>query len=528
MVKLVENTIKSKMDLEAQLDEDFLFYLNFTNTFLRRIQNEEILRRAQLWLEKLIGEPCEGVQKKRCRNIYLSNLLVGMQNGVLEKPFTDSARDADIMNAHDVFGPIPDTVEPPEWLNDTEMDVSKTEADPKKGKKGRTYMATRTLPNGQGAFAYIGISLTNEEPMWLGAGESSFDQGLAERYREMVPPVTEMEKILARRKDPRERAKVLNFYDVLMQHIADELDGKETAENETIEGLLAQLIHDLTDKGLYEQYEAMEEGDRRVELLLILFDRVKIRRDKVAKREEILDDVEEKLIAPQSFFDVSEPTPEDKYKLPAAMWEQMIDRAPNKKLMERLLQAYPLPLIKKYVEYLSDYKEVIAQRMQRRHENVVSQMKKELRKEGERMKQMAEEAERACDNAQAVLAAVKLQYTKKVTEEKRQEKASGAELPEHSKMYEKMKEAMYNTQKKVEEEALRGKFLAAQINTLNEQADQMMSVTDDVIRKTEEKNMRILRNIQKLTMAIRQYEALLHDMKYRPQTGTQSQVRFDV
>uniref|UniRef100_A0A6P7H494 Uncharacterized protein LOC114344173 n=1 Tax=Diabrotica virgifera virgifera TaxID=50390 RepID=A0A6P7H494_DIAVI len=124
-----------------------------------------------VWLQKLIGEPCEGVQKKRCRNIYLSNLLVGMQNGLLEKPFMAPARDTDILNAHEVFGPIPDTVELPSWLNDTELDTTRIHTSEGKGKRGRTYVATRTLPNGQGAFAYVGISLTNEEPMWLGAGE---------------------------------------------------------------------------------------------------------------------------------------------------------------------------------------------------------------------------------------------------------------------------------------------------------------------------------------------------------------------
>lgn len=50
---------------------------------------------------------------------------------------------------------------------------------------------------------------------------------------------------------------------------------------------------------------------------------------------------------PKSFFDVSEPIPEDKYLMPAAMWEKAIEKNPNKKNMERLLQAYPLILVKK-------------------------------------------------------------------------------------------------------------------------------------------------------------------------------------
>lgn len=36
---------------------------------------------------------------------------------------------------------------------------------------GRTYLATRTLPHGEGAFAYLAVTLAEEEPRWLGGGE---------------------------------------------------------------------------------------------------------------------------------------------------------------------------------------------------------------------------------------------------------------------------------------------------------------------------------------------------------------------
>lgn len=36
---------------------------------------------------------------------------------------------------------------------------------------GRTYLATRALPGGEGAFAYMAVSLAEEEPRWLGGGE---------------------------------------------------------------------------------------------------------------------------------------------------------------------------------------------------------------------------------------------------------------------------------------------------------------------------------------------------------------------
>lgn len=45
------------------------------------------------------------------------------------------------------------------------------ENDPPPQREGRTYLATRTLPGGAGAFAYLAVNLAEEEPKWLGGGE---------------------------------------------------------------------------------------------------------------------------------------------------------------------------------------------------------------------------------------------------------------------------------------------------------------------------------------------------------------------
>lgn len=124
---------------------------------------------------------------------------------------------------------------------------------------------------------------------------------MSEKFRDMVPPVTEMEQILAKRKDPKERERVLTFYDTVGQNIAEELDGilivnfilyqilkqrfvvgkVEPGQNATVNGLLEQLINDLKAKGDYQRFEQMPERERRPELLILLHDRVKTRRDKV-------------------------------------------------------------------------------------------------------------------------------------------------------------------------------------------------------------------------------------------------------
>ncbi|GJQ82431.1 hypothetical protein Trydic_g11845 [Trypoxylus dichotomus] len=371
-------------EIENKLDEDYLFYLSFTTSFLHRLTDPSDIIKCQAWMEKLCGAPFYGVDQKRYRNIFLSNLVLCMQEGKLTGPFVESAQDVDLSDASKYFGEVKTNVEVPDWLEEV---VSGTGADildqDEARKDGRTYVATRAMPGGQGAFAYVAISLADEEPKWLGGGEGAFEAHMKEKFKEYVPEPTEMEKILARRKDPKERERVITFYDILIQNINDELDGELQCENnETVNGLLDQMINDLKSKGQYASYQLLPEKKRRTELLLMLHDRVYSRREKVKKREEVLDNIEATL--PKSFFDTSV-MHQDKYELPSIMWEQAINKAPTKKNLANLQERYPEMVNRKFLRLLANQKEEMALRMQRRHDNIVSQMKKELRIEGEKL-----------------------------------------------------------------------------------------------------------------------------------------------
>lgn len=70
----------------------------------------------------------------------------------------------------------------------------------------------------------------------------------------------------------------------------------------------------------------------------------------MTKREELLDEIE-KSVMTKSFFETSV-TEDDKYQLPAAMWEQAIKKAPNKKHIDKLRDNYPLSIIEKYSSML--------------------------------------------------------------------------------------------------------------------------------------------------------------------------------
>ncbi|KAF7280617.1 uncharacterized protein LOC143204855 [Rhynchophorus ferrugineus] len=494
------------MEIEAKLDEDFIFYANFINTFLKRIADQDMIKQCKHWIYKLCTDPCEGIKMKRCRNMYLANLLICMHNNKLDEPFLQPPFYVDISDAMNVFGEIPETVEKPSWLNDTAYQVQPTEHDTKR-QKGRTYFATKSLPNGQGAFAYIGISLTDDD--WtgpsVGAGDISssrheaLERQFEQKYREEVPQY-ELENILAKRKDPKERERVLTFYDVLLQNVADELDGKAPEFNETVEGLLEQLIDDLKTKNQFAPYEGLDDYEKRMELLMVLYDRIKNRRDKVAKREEILDDIEEKVMP--HLFEISETHPDDEYQLPAAMWQQAIDKMPSKKQIDLLKETYPIPVVEKFIIFLAAFKEEIAERMHRRHERLATQMKKELKKESVKKKAEAEKMQNICLETEGVYAAVKSHWEKKIAAENTNKNQFQIPLTEHSRFYEELKVAALDTQKLVEEEAARGKFLAEQINAVTKENITIREVNDESIRKIEEANSKILNNIKRLNRAI--------------------------
>lgn len=91
-----------------------------------------------------------------------------MQNGKLEEPFTLPPHEVNVLECVKYFGDPQVELEDQDWLQQgletqEEQDVNRDD--------GRTYVATRAMPSGQGAMAYIAVTLADAEPKWLGGGE---------------------------------------------------------------------------------------------------------------------------------------------------------------------------------------------------------------------------------------------------------------------------------------------------------------------------------------------------------------------
>ncbi|CAG2060017.1 unnamed protein product [Timema podura] len=127
-------------------------------------------RRQQLaWLQKLCGEAAIGEDCKRTRNAYLSHLVLEMQEGRLMPPFLEYPPEGKLRLAVDVFGPESAIVKEPPWL---QAIAEGTGADfIHSSKDGRTYLASRYLNDGKGAFSYMAISVADQEPLFVPLSE---------------------------------------------------------------------------------------------------------------------------------------------------------------------------------------------------------------------------------------------------------------------------------------------------------------------------------------------------------------------
>lgn len=96
-----------EMQIEENLDRDFLLFMSLTKTYFPQISDEKDIALCTQWLSKLCGEKVEGISQKRNRNLYLSHLLMNMQEGRMAGPFSKPPMDGTLSTATAVFGPAP-------------------------------------------------------------------------------------------------------------------------------------------------------------------------------------------------------------------------------------------------------------------------------------------------------------------------------------------------------------------------------------------------------------------------------------
>ncbi|GJQ82430.1 hypothetical protein Trydic_g11844 [Trypoxylus dichotomus] len=118
----------------------------------------------------------------------------------------------------------------------------------------------------------------------------------------------------------------------------------------------------------------------------------------------------------------------------------------------------------------------------------------------------------ACERALDVLKAIHEARKLQVRSELKLKRRKGGETVK-TMLYEQMRQALYDQQHNVENEAEIGRQLTDEINHLNAETEMMHQVTNDSILQKEEANMALMRNIKRMRMAVDQHESRLKQLQ---------------
>lgn len=143
-------------DLLKRLDQEYVFISHFIPTFRSNHGkfNSDDKNKFNLWLHKLCVDQYDSIDKKRLRNAYACKFLTCVAKGRLTGPFSEIPTLGELEPI-----PIKTTVDQePVWLKDFV-----NAGDHKDPSNFNTYMASDILENGNGACAFVAVSMDDSE-----------------------------------------------------------------------------------------------------------------------------------------------------------------------------------------------------------------------------------------------------------------------------------------------------------------------------------------------------------------------------
>lgn len=151
----------------SKLDRDFQFYASHAKTLMQNVVGDSERQLCTMWLTKLCEVIDDDVVVKKNRDIYLAQLLYCMARNNLEGVFLVPPPRGPLPDHTKVFKmerPARQRGQPPDWIEDVIRDDPKKQVQTHISRDGRTYLATKLLPDG-GAFGYMAVS--TDESGWF-------------------------------------------------------------------------------------------------------------------------------------------------------------------------------------------------------------------------------------------------------------------------------------------------------------------------------------------------------------------------
>ncbi|XP_024936710.1 uncharacterized protein LOC112493786 [Cephus cinctus] len=396
-------------EIEETLDRDFLLFMTLAKTYYPQIVDQRDITLCTQWLSKLCGEKVEGIYQKRNRNVFLTHLLMNMQEGKMAGPFFKPPGEGPLPASNTVFGIsatdeafVADIDQP---VDDMADDFQERSAD------GRTYVATRCLPNNQGTYAFVALNIDKELdnatdvtviPCSMDKSKFRYTKALHELSTHTIPgenpSESEMEDFYIRNieakvsgdisqlyeelRAPMGQAcgKIQNeiaFFDVLLSQIDEEIRGVTSGNNDFVKFLVSRLQQDLKKVPKMNHIFKLSSEQQHLKILEILRQKLIVRQQE-QKRRNLLAEMDECMMASASqsktcMGGANEPT--------ESMWQLAVTRPLAETDIQRLYDVYPEESIAVFLDLLAEDRQAILERGRKRQNNLIESMRSEVYKE---------------------------------------------------------------------------------------------------------------------------------------------------
>ncbi|XP_022173257.1 uncharacterized protein LOC111035790 [Myzus persicae] len=390
--------------IEEKINEDFLFFLEHFKAAFDSLKSESEKEICKKWLHKLAIEPYKNTKEKQARNIYLSQLILSMNNRKITTPFNEAPKPGPL-SLDGVFPEITTKasleVEKEKEMNENKekwtkfvknrelemVDMNHLSND------GRTYIACKNLPENSGLFAYVAVTVGGNSGCWVNScgrpiptpevkpidlkvESANTPKSNCEQEDKVYQLTGEVRTILSNRRSQESRKLTYEFFKKLHNNIEQEMlseeDPNSTACHDPyIEKLLEKLIAESKGCDNYNPHLF-----KRIKMLSMLKKRVKNILQEIEERDKKLQKLVISSTSPMLFL--LSPASTCSNSMTEMMWQGALMEKPTSKMAETLAKTYPVCLIKMLLALLARERRKIINQLQEKQEKLVTSVKKDL------------------------------------------------------------------------------------------------------------------------------------------------------
>ncbi|VVC37441.1 Hypothetical protein CINCED_3A006598 [Cinara cedri] len=394
--------------LDEKVEEDFVFFLDHFQESFDSLKSERDKEICQKWLDKLAIEKYKDTNEKQIRNIYLSQLIISMNERKLSAPFNESPKSAKLS----LDGVFKHVTTKPTLEVEHEQETSKNQKNWHNFVRNRelevidmnhlsidgsTYIACKTLAEDSGIFAYVAVTMGGKtdqgwvntcgqpipapvvQPLDLQVESPDSQNNKSEHDDKLYKITVEVKAILSKRKSVEARVLTQQFfqrvYNSIEQEMLSEQDPNSTACHDPyVKKLLENLIN---DSKACDKFNPVLF--KRIKMLSLLKKRVKHILNDIENRNKNLANIEVASSSP--ILTLTNPASTCSNSMTEMMWQGALMEKPTSKMAEELAKTYPVCLVKMLLALLARERRKIISRLQEKQENLIVAMKRDLQNE---------------------------------------------------------------------------------------------------------------------------------------------------